>query len=41
MEATYASRCPVCDEKIEEGDEIKLTGDGDWVHEDCAEGEPS
>jgi hypothetical protein len=36
--ATYVSRCPICDESIDEGDEI-VSVDGDWVHAFCAEDE--
>lgn len=39
MEATRSSRCPVCDELIQEGDEIGLTSDQEWAHADCARDE--
>lgn len=31
--AAYPGFCPVCEEKIEEGDPIVRHEDGDWVHE--------
>jgi hypothetical protein len=36
IEATYESRCPYCDEKIEEGDQIEQH-EGEWLHVNCAE----
>lgn len=36
MEATYRSRCGICDEMIEEGDEI-IEVDGEWIHAKCAD----
>lgn len=36
MEALWRSKCPACDEWIEEGDTIAKE-DGEWIHEDCAE----
>lgn len=39
MDATFDSRCPVCDEMIREGDEIAADADGEWCHADCVEDE--
>ena len=36
MQATYESRCPVCDEMIYEGDEIE-NHEGEWMHAVCAD----
>lgn len=34
--AAFPTRCEVCDEQIEEGDEIGLVEeDGIWVHVEC------
>lgn len=38
MIAEYRSKCPVCGDWIEEGDEISHLDDDDaWVHAECAE----
>lgn len=34
VRAAYASRCGICDERIEEGDEIEKYED-EWCHSDC------
>jgi hypothetical protein len=34
--ASYESECPLCMDRIVEGEEI-VTVDGEWVHADCAE----
>jgi hypothetical protein len=35
--AQFDSKCPACHEAIvAESDEVVATGEGDWVHEDCA-----
>lgn len=39
VEASYPSRCPVCDEPILIGDEIAADSDGEWCHADCVEDE--
>lgn len=36
VEATFRSRCGVCDEPIEEGDAIVCVDD-EWIHEHCEE----
>lgn len=36
-EAERRSKCAACGEWIEEGDEIVLNVDGEWVHERCDE----
>jgi hypothetical protein len=36
--ATYDSKCPTCGDDIEHGETIVLE-DGEWIHEDCAEGD--
>lgn len=36
-EATRRSKCAACGEWIEEGEQIVLHEDGDWIHEECAE----
>jgi hypothetical protein len=35
VEATFRSKCPACGEWIEEGEEIVLDDDQEWVHEEC------
>lgn len=36
-EAQYDSKCAVCGEQINAGDEIVFDEDAeDWVHEDCS-----
>lgn len=38
VEASYPSKCPVCDEAIQQGDRIAFSeAEGTWVHEDCHE----
>lgn len=42
IEATFRSKCAACGEFIEKGDSIardESCGHGEWVHEDCAEGD--
>jgi hypothetical protein len=38
IEATYSSRCGLCDDVIKDGDDIVQLS-GEWVHADCAEDE--
>jgi hypothetical protein len=33
--AAYSTRCPECDQQIDEGDAIVQTDDFEWVHEAC------
>jgi hypothetical protein len=35
VQAEFRSKCAACGEWIEEGDEIVVDEDGNWVHEDC------
>lgn len=38
--AEFGSRCGMCDDDIEEGDEIvRLDDEDEWVHKHCAERE--
>lgn len=38
MEATFRSKCAVCGEWIEEGDEIVIDKvEEEWVHEACSD----
>lgn len=37
VEATFRSKCAVCGEWIEEGDEIVEDDDGNWIHCGCEE----
>lgn len=37
IEATFVSRCPMCDESIEEGEWIECDEDGEWCHKGCVE----
>lgn len=38
VEAAFESRCIWCDNQIYEGDSIaREQGDGEWMHEACAE----
>ena len=37
IEATFRSKCAICGEWIEEGDEIVCDEDGNWVHVACGE----
>jgi len=39
--AEYRGRCGACGEDIEEGDPIVPDEDYGWVHEDCAEDDPT
>ena len=34
--ATYACPCSYCDEEIQDGDQIRADGFGNWIHADCA-----
>lgn len=36
--ATYAGRCALCDEQIEE-DDLIVSVEGEWAHAECAEPE--
>lgn len=36
--AEFRSKCAACGDTIEEGDEIVVDIDGDWVHVDCEDG---
>jgi hypothetical protein len=36
MKAGYKSKCAVCGEWIEVGEDIELLDDEEWVHADCA-----
>lgn len=35
--AKHPGRCPACEERIHEGDEITRAEDGEWLHADCPE----
>ncbi len=35
IEAEYRTKCAVCGEWIEPGDEIVRDDDGEWIHADC------
>jgi predicted nucleic acid-binding Zn ribbon protein len=37
MEAQYRSKCAVCGEWIEPGDEVVPDEDENWIHQDCAD----
>lgn len=35
--AEFHSKCAACGDDIDEGDEIVLDPDDDWIHVDCEE----